>query len=252
MNNDNKIYTVGLIPYISQEDLGKLTDEGQAIIARELAKAEGSMAFQEDLSVEQIRGLMEALDVTPIWGREGLVVYRFSVDGKIMTFGIAPDPAKDLIHPSILERKFIACESIEGLVSTILAAVASSPGIEVFPEDHSEESAIGFISPQLNTVWLLHTDIVGRNLEAGEVGPWAQIPHLIQSNQGRLAMAFMLSKGKLQTTSEYLEQVAGLNALTPQPTRVARRQQEEITIDLLSGKIFDRYKERYMGKKGDQ
>ena len=62
----------------------------------------------------------------------------------------------------------------------------------------------------------------------------------------------MITQGKLQTQAEFMEQIAGLNALTPQPTRVARRQQEEITIDLLSGKIADRYKERYMGKKGDQ
>ena len=46
-----------------------------------------------------------------------------------------------------------------------------------------------------------------------------------------------------------MEQIAGLNALTPQPMQVTRRQQEEIVINLLSGKIAERYKDRYLGKK---
>ena len=250
--NGDKIYTLGLIPAITQADLDKLNDAGQQVIARELAKASGPMAFQDDLTPEQIRDLMEALDVPPIWGREGLVVYRLSIEGKVLTFGIAPDPEKDLIHPNILTREFITCESIQDLISTIQAEI-DGQGVEVLPEDHPEENSIGFISPQLNKVWLLATDIVGKNLEAGEVGPWAQVGHLIQSNQGRLALALMITRGSLQTQAEFMEQIAGLNALTPQPTQVTRRQQQEIVIDLLAGKIADRYKDRYMGgKKGDQ
>lgn len=254
--NDNKIYTLGLIPYITQADLDKLTDEGQEVIRRELGKTQGTMAFQEDLTPEQIRDLMEALGVTPIWGREGLVVYRLSIEGKVLTFGVAPDPGKDLIHPSILERQFITCDSITDLVERMSTVVQSAAkleqSLEILPEDHPEESAIGFICPQLNTVWLLNTDVVGQNLEAGEVGPWAQVGHLIQSNQGRLALALMVAQNRLQTHQQFLEQTASLNALTPQPMQVTKRQQEEIVINLISGKISDRYKDRYMGKKEGQ
>lgn len=251
---DNKIYTLGLIPIITQDDLDKLNDEGRAVITRELAKVEGKLTHQEDLTPVQIRDLMEALDVSPIWGRDGMVIYRLSIAGKILVFGLFPDVEKDLVHPDILDRQFIACESIEDLVEKMLKATLSyhvdtGHNAELLPEDHPEESAIGFICPQLNTVWLLNTEVVGQNLKDGATGPWAQVPHLIQSNQGRLAMAFMIAQGKLQTQMEFMEQVAGLNALTPQPTQLARRQQEGIVIDLLSGKIAERYKERYMGKK---
>ena len=44
--NDNKIYTLGLIPAITQVDLDKLNDAGQQVIARELGISERTLRYR--------------------------------------------------------------------------------------------------------------------------------------------------------------------------------------------------------------
>ena len=118
--NDNKIYTTGLIPYITATDLERLTDEGQAIIARELGKAQNQMAFQEDLTPQQVRDLMEALEVTPIWGREGMVIYRLSIEGKILTPMVQSRTAD--LPPAALLLAQVLMAGAFGLLGIALAA----------------------------------------------------------------------------------------------------------------------------------
>lgn len=247
-----QINALGLIPYITAEDLQKLSQEGQALIQRELSRAETSMAFQDDLSTEQIRNLMEALEVLPVWGREGMVVYRLIVEGKTLVFGIAPDIEKDTIPVNILEREFIVCESIPDLLDKMVAwAKTLDPATlgVLLPEDHPEERSIGFIAPDANKVWLLDIDIVGKDLLAENTGNWAQVPHLLQSNQGRLELGYRIIQGRLQTQEEFQAQFNDLSNRTPQPGQVTRKQQQEIIIDLLSGQLSSRYKDRYLPKK---
>ena len=199
---------------------------------------------------------MEELDITPVWGRDGLVVYRFNLEGKVVVFGLAPDAEKDLIPADILERVWIGNSSIPMLLHNLLDWASGCRLVEEYPllvpEDHPEEGCIGFLAPTHNRVWLIPADVVGKDLEANNVGDWAQVPHLIQSNQGRLELASRISNNKLQTNAEFKAQFEQLAQRTPQPQSITKRQQQTIIVDLLSGQLSDRYKTRYMPKKEAQ
>ena len=243
----------GIVPYITEADLDKLDPFDYALVQEELARAVGEpLAYQDALRPKQIRILMDVLGVTPVWGRDGMPVYRMNINERVLVFALVPDPALDTVDPEALTREWVECETLPELIEKMDAYAMGVRALEghapvIEPEDHPEENAIGFIAPESNRVWLLSCPQVLKDLEADNTGGWAQVSHMIQSNQGRVALAGCIAQGQLLSREQFEAQWA-LSEGAPSDTLGGRRR-SDIIIDLLSGQLATRFKNRYL-KKG--
>ena len=253
----SQLNAIGLVPNLTHEDLLGLSEEQRILIGREYSReASITPELQPDITPEQVRTIMEALNVVPVWGRDGLVVYRFALEGKVLVFGLSPDPETDYVPANILEREWIPNASIPEFIQNMVDWVRGQMLVDpttplLVPEDHPEEGCIGFLAPDHNKVWLIAAEQVGKDLSDGITGGWAQVPHLIQSNQGRLELAARISHNTLMTEEQFKASFESMAQRTPQPNAITRKEQQAIVIDLLSGQLSERFKTRYL-KKGDQ
>lgn len=219
-------------------------------LAAEAAREPGPLQHRAEIDTDMIRTVMEHLGIQPVWGRQGMLTYSLDLDGRVLVFSIVPDPGKDLIQPEFLTREWEETESLTELIEAVDGWCRGRRDLEGLPaeivaEDHPEENAIGFFAPAINRVWLLPTAALTQNLLNGELGRWAAVPHLIQSSTGRRVLAQLLADGKLQSQADFLKSLGPQNPAGPSSKR-----RSEIIIDLLSGQLADRFKNRYL--KGDQ
>ena len=206
---------IGLVPTITLEDMTKSLDMKDIGLLL-------SGTTQETLSEvtsNHLRNILELLNVLPVWGRNGNVVYRFNFEGSVRVFVVAPDPAVEYVPANILERTWHVCESLPDLIQKLLCAQDSAnfPEWHLMPEDHPEERSIGFLSPETNEVWLLGMDLVTKSLQENDTEGWPQVRSLICTNEGRTQLASLLTNRKLLTKDQFLQTYG---RLTPSPHRI--------------------------------
>lgn len=235
-----------------------LSSESQTFIRAELDRSPGPMGHRAELNADAIRLLAQELDLHPVWSRDGVLVYSLNVEGTILVFAIAPDIEKDLVPVDALEREWVVCSSIPDLIDQMVAWAKGVRELEgetpkLYVEDHPEERAIGFYTPDTNRTWLLSTATVVEGLEAQNAGDYAFVPHLIQSNMGRIELASRIANGALITQTEFMQQwgkesmsAEELAAAMEQGLNGHPRRKSDIIIDLMSGRLADRFKARYL------
>ncbi len=201
---------IGLVPTLTLEEMAKVLAPQDIPL---LLSGSTQMASNEAISPNHLRTLMEALNIIPVWGREGTMVYRFNFEGTVRVFMVVPDPAVDYIPADILEREWANAPSLVDLIRILLHV---APG-DIVPEDHPEEQSIGFLCPEANKVWLLHMDLVTEALQGTEIDEWPQVRSLICTNEGRMQLASYLNQGTLMKKDEFIKRYG---AITPSPRRV--------------------------------
>ena len=241
---------IGLIPFITRESIENLLDPEEITVFDSIVNGVqgGEITHQPQIPVGQLLTIMEHLGIDPIWGKEGTKVYRMNLGDRLPIFIIAPDPATDSIPVEVLERQFIAFDKLDDLVLAILAETKAirdrGEEAKVYAEDHPEFDSVGFISFQANKVWT----IASPQIEAskGEPTQFALLHTLIQSNEGRVELAQRMATGQLMSATEYMDSYLGLQSRTPDAAKILRRKEQEVTIDLMSGKLSDVYKRRFL------
>lgn len=233
------------VPTFDREALFEsgLAPEILDFLQRELDHPAGPMQHRAEIETTMVRTVMEALGVSPVYGRDGLLVYSVNIDGKVLVFGLAPDIEKDSLPLNCLTREWVEVSSLPELIDQLTTWARAMRELEEFTpellaEDHPEENAIGFFAPGPNKVWLLSGADLTRDLMEGNLGNWAAVPHLIQSSTGREELAKLIVADKLMTREAFLKSMG----VTPKPGG----RQTDIVIDLLSGTLADRYKRRYL------
>ena len=241
---------LGLIPFLAREDAAAILSPDELAIFNSIVDGVqgGAITHQPQITPSQIADIMDKLNVLPVWGKEGTKVYRMNLGDRLPIFIIAPDPEHDSVPPEVLTRKFVSADDLDGLVTLIQGTLAdlSAGGVTgtVLPEDHPEFDSVGFICQEANTVFTITTTAIDASKD--KPTKYAMLQGLIQSNEGRVELAKRIATGQLMSAEEFMAQYMALQPRTPEAAKVLRRKEQEVTIDLMSGKIADNYKKRYL------